>query len=145
MTDWRALNAQAIDAIRAAPAGPYTEGEPIRRVIMVTGRRSGRPRPFAINVTQIGGQHYLCSATRRRDWFRNLMAAGECVVERDGPDDSRHVPVLVEGTEAVTALMTYLPKAGYADPELPFPVDAPAELIAPHTGAIAVVRLDPAG
>jgi hypothetical protein len=41
--------------------------------------------------------------------------------------------------------MTYLPKSGYADPELPFPVDAPAELIAPPTWATAVVRLDPRG
>jgi hypothetical protein len=45
------------------------------------------------------------SATRRRDWFKNLIAASECVVERDGSHgrDSRRVPVLVEGTEAVTA------------------------------------------
>jgi hypothetical protein len=113
---------------------------------VVNGRRSGQPRPFAVNVTQIRGKHYICSATRRRDWFRNLIAAGECVVERDDPDgrDSRRVPAPVEGTEAVTALMAYLPNSGYADPELPFPVDAPAELIAPHTGATAVVRLDPA-
>jgi hypothetical protein len=97
-------------------------------------------------VTQIGGKRYLCSATRRRDWFRNLTAVGECVVERDSPDgsDSGRVPVPVEGTEGVTALMAYLPKSGYADPELPFPVDAPAEMIAPHTAATVVMRLDSA-
>lgn len=147
MTDWRAFNARAIDAIRAAPAAPYTEGAPVRRVIVVAGRHSRQPRPFPINVTQIDGKHYLCSATRHRDWFQNLIAAGECVVERDGPDgrDTSRVPVPVTGTEAVNALMTYLPKSGYDDPELPFPPGAPAELIAQHTGTTAVVRLDPAG
>lgn len=134
---------QAIQSIRRAPAQPYREGGPARRVVVVAGRHSGCPRPFGINITQVGGKLYLCSATRRRDWVRNLLHAGRCTVEGDGPDGAaEYVPVLIEGTEAARVLATYLPQSGYQDPELPFPADASAEQITPHTTATAVIRLD---
>ncbi|MEV5708757.1 nitroreductase/quinone reductase family protein [Actinoallomurus sp. NPDC052274] len=144
-TDWRALNAQAISRLRENAPGPYREGRPVPRVISVVGRRSGRPRPFPVNITPVDGRLYLCSATRRRDWVRNLLAAGRCTVERDGPHgaDTDYVPVLVEGEEAARVMATYLPQAGYEDPQLPFAIDAPVEQITPHTTAIAVFRLDP--
>lgn len=140
-----AQTAQAIEELRAAPAPPYREGAPVARVVRVPGRRTGRPRPFGVNITQVGGRLYLCSATRRRDWVRNLAAAGACTVERDGPDgtDTAYTATLIEGPEAATALATYLPQAGYRDPELPFGLDATAEEITPHTATTAVVRLDP--
>lgn len=141
------MNEQAVRAIaeiRAADAPPYREGAPVPRVVRVPGRRTGEPRPFGVNVTQVGGRLYLCSAVRRRDWVRNLAAAGACTVERDGPDgaDTAYAATFVEGPEAAAALATYLPQAGYADPELPFALDASAAEIVPHTGITAVVRLD---
>ncbi|TDD66962.1 hypothetical protein E1293_38545 [Actinomadura darangshiensis] len=144
--DYREMMARAIEDIRAEPVQPYREGAPVRRVIRVRGRTTGRPRRFGINVTQVGGHLYLCSAIRRRDWVRNLIAAGRCTVERDGPDgaDTDHASVLIEGAEAAAVLATYLPQAGYQDPELPFAVDAPITDITPHTTTTAVFRLDPA-
>jgi len=143
--DWREMAARAIEDIRAAPVQPYREGVPARRVVRVDGRRTGRPRPFGINVTRVGGRLYLCSSIRRRDWVRNLLAAGRCTIERDGPDgtDTDYSAVLVEGTEAAEVLATYLPQAGFEDPELPFAVDAPIAEIAPHTTTTAVFRLGP--
>ncbi|MFC5182573.1 PNPOx family protein [Actinomadura harenae] len=144
-TDPRAAAAQAIRDLRAAPVPPYEEGKPAGRVVAVPGRRSGEPRPFGINVTMLDGRLYLCSAIRGRDWVRNLDAAGACSVERDAPDgtDARYTATLVEGLEAARVLAAYLPQTGYADPELPFALDATVEEIVPHTASTTVFRLDP--
>lgn len=144
-TDWRAAAAKAIEDVRAAPVQPYREGTPSVRVVNVPGRRSGEPRPFGINVTMLDGRLYLCSAIRRRDWVRNLVAAGACTIERDAPDgtDAAYTATLLEGPEAARALAVYLPQAGYVDPELPFAVDATVEEIVPHTASTTVFRLDP--
>jgi deazaflavin-dependent oxidoreductase (nitroreductase family) len=114
-------------------------------VIDVVGRRSGEPRPFGVNVTQIDGHLYICSATRERDWVRNLLAVGRCRIERDRPD-GEHVecdPVMVEGREAARALATYLPQVGYRDPHLPFEPEAPLDEIERYVDKTAVFRLDP--
>lgn len=141
----RAMALRALQDIRATPVVPYGEGRPVRRVVRVRGRRTGLPRPFGINVTRVGGGLYVCAPTRRRDWVRNLLSAGRCAVERDGPDgaDAPYTATLVEGREAARALATYVPLTGYAGPELPFALDASLEEILPHTAATAVFRLDP--
>ena len=97
-----------------------------------------------MNITQIDGHPYACSATRERDWVRNLVAAGRCRIERDAPggDDSERRPVLVDGREAATVLATYLPQAGYSDPALPFAVDAPPGEMERLAHLTAVVRFD---
>ncbi|MCK7626092.1 nitroreductase/quinone reductase family protein [Streptomyces sp. RS10V-4] len=142
----RSATAQAmIEHLRARTPEPYRDRRPVVRVINVVGRRSGRPRPFGVNVTAIDGRLYLCSSTRSRDWIRNLLAAGRCRVERDAADgsDTERRPVMVEGHEAARALAVYLPQAGYRDPQLPFEPDAPVEEIERHVHRTAVVRLDP--
>lgn len=135
-----------IDQLRVRPVEPYADGRPVARVIDVVGRSSGEPRPFGVNVTALDGRLYVCSATRARDWVRNLVAAGRCRVERDGPggSDTERRPVMVEGHEAARVLATYLPQAGYRDPLLPFAPEAPVEEIVRHVGRTAVLRLDPA-
>jgi pimeloyl-ACP methyl ester carboxylesterase len=135
------INAVEVERIRAEPPLPYKERTPVNRVIAVHGRKTAKPRPFPVNVTMIGGRLYLCSSTRRRDWVRNLLATGGCVIEGD-EDGPRH-PVLVEGREAAGVLAAYLSSSGYQDPELPFAPDASPEEILPHTTETAVFRLDP--
>jgi hypothetical protein len=130
-----------IEHLRAQPVEPYADGRPVARVIDVVGRRSGAARPFGVNVTALDGRLYVCSAT----WARDLVAAGRCRVERDGPGgaDTERRPVMVEGHEAARVLATYLPQVEYRDPLLPFASDAPVEEILPHVGRTAVLRLDP--
>jgi deazaflavin-dependent oxidoreductase (nitroreductase family) len=131
--------------LRAQPVEPYRDRHPVPRVVDVTGRRSGMPRPFGVNVTAIDGHLYICSATRDRDWVRNLLAAGRCRVERDGlgGEHTERAPIMVEGPEAARALATYLPHLDYRDPQLPFEPDAPLDEIERHVGKAAVFRLDP--
>jgi deazaflavin-dependent oxidoreductase (nitroreductase family) len=144
-TDWREFTQRGMDRIRNMPPVPYREGRPAGRVIVVAGRRTGLPRPFGINVIQVGGRLYVCSATRRRDWVRNLVAAGRCTVERDGPGGAgaEYAAVLIEGAEAGRALAAYLSQIWYHDPDLPFAAGATAEEITPHTTSTTVIRLDP--
>ncbi|QRP48190.1 hypothetical protein [Amycolatopsis sp. FDAARGOS 1241] len=75
-----------VDQLRKAPVKPYEDGVPVLRVVDVLGRKSGEPRPAALNVTELDGLHYVCAPASDRDWVRNLLAAGYCRVERDGPD-----------------------------------------------------------
>ncbi|GLY66794.1 hypothetical protein Atai01_34130 [Amycolatopsis taiwanensis] len=133
-----------VEQLRARDPEPYQDRRPVARVINVVGRRSGASRPFPVNVTAIDGRLYVCSATRARDWVRNLLAAGQCRVERDGPDacDTERRPVLVDGHEAAAALAIYLPQAGYRDPLLPFELDASLDEIERHVDQVAVLRLD---
>ncbi|MFC4051965.1 hypothetical protein ACFOY4_19935 [Actinomadura syzygii] len=135
-----------LEQLRARDPEPYRDRAPVPRVIDVVGRRSGVSRPFGVNVTELDGALYVCSSTRARDWVRNLLAAGRCRVERDGPDgrDTERRAVLVEGREAARALAVYLAASGHRDPELPFDPSAPVEEIERHTGRVAVLRLDPA-
>ncbi|MDT7790524.1 MAG: hypothetical protein QOF58_8943 [Pseudonocardiales bacterium] len=135
---------EMLEQLRSQPVPPYRDRRPVPRVIDVAGRTSGKPRPFGVNVTSIDGRLYICSATRARDWVRNLVAAGRCRVERDGPTGAHveRAPVLVEGHEAAVALATYLPQIDYRDPQLPFDPGAPLDEIERHTGFTAVFRLD---
>jgi hypothetical protein len=130
--------------LRGRPVPPYRDERPVPRVIDVVGRVSGEARPFGVNVTAIDGQLYICSATRERDWVRNLEAAGRCRIERDGPGGTHteRVPVPVGGREAARALAVYLPQAGYRDPALPFDPDAPPAEIERYVDRTAVFRLD---
>ena len=48
----------------------------------VAGRRTGRPRAFAVTMATLGGNNYLVSLAGESDWVRNLRAAGGKAVVR---------------------------------------------------------------
>ena len=130
-----------MNKIRADGPAPYQEGRYVLRVVSVPGRKSGEPRPLPIAIPMVTGALYLCAPNRRRDWVRNLLAAGECEIEGDAAP--RHRAVLVEDDTAAVAVRTYLSSLGRPSAEWPFPSDAPASEIAKHVGEIAVFRLEP--
>lgn len=137
----RERNLFMMDKIRAAGNAPYQEARYVLRVVSVPGRTSGRPRPVPIAIQTVAGAHYLCAPNRRRDWVRNLLAAGECEVEGDPVPRQR--AVLVEDDAAAEAVHAYLAALGRPSNEWPFPSDAPAAEIAGHVAEIAVFRLEP--
>jgi hypothetical protein len=81
---------------------------------------------------------------RRRDWVRNLLAAGWCAVEGEQPD--RYEARLVETPEAAEAVASYLGSLQRRSPssQWPFPRDAPPGQIGQHLSEIAVFQLTPA-
>jgi len=140
----REMNAMAIARIRDTDPQPYVDGSHVLRVVTIRGRATGESRAAPIAITQIGDRRYLCSPSRRRDWARNLTAAGRCHVEGDDPGDYR--ATRVDGDEATTALHTYLSNVvrlrGTGGPNMwPFPKDAPAGAIRDHLDHVAVFRL----
>lgn len=130
-----------MDKIRVDGPAPYQEGRYVLRVISVAGRRTGEPRALPIAIPMVSGEHYLCAPNRRRDWVRNLLAAGECEVEGDPVPRQR--ATLVEDERAAVAVQAYLFALGRPSSEWPFPSDAPVRTIAEHLTEIAVFRLDP--
>jgi hypothetical protein len=137
----RERNRFMMDKIRAAGHAPYQEGRYVLRVVSVPGRSSGEPRPVPIAIPMVAGELYLCAPNRRRDWVRNLLAAGACEIEGDSASGRR--AVLVEDETAAVAVRAYLSSLGRPSAEWPFPSDAPASEIAEHVATIAVFRLEP--
>jgi hypothetical protein len=125
--------------IRSDGAVPYREGGYVLRVLSVPGRVSGLPRSWPIAVVQVGGLHYLCAPNRRRQWVRNLLAAGWCEVEGEGRRDVR----LLEDDGAAEVVSTYLRALGRPSTMWPFASDAPVSEIRGHLSEIAVFRLEP--
>jgi hypothetical protein len=127
--------------IRSDGATPYREGGYTLRVLSVSGRVTGLPRSWPIAVVQVGGQQYLCAPNRRRDWVRNLLAAGWCAVE--GEEPARRAAALVEDDGAAEVVATYMRALGQPRAMWPFPSDAPVGEIRRHVREIAVFRLGP--
>jgi hypothetical protein len=138
----RERNQFMIARIRSADApDPYREGGYVLRVLSVPGRVTGQPRSWPIAVVQLLGERFICAPNRRRDWVRNLLAAGWCTVEGDDPP--RQTATLSEDDDAARAVAAYLGALGRPSTMWPFPSDAPAATIRGHLGEIAVFRLTP--
>lgn len=131
-----------MERIRTGDPVPYQEGQYVLRVLSVAGRRTGEQRSLPIAIPTVAGARYLCAPNRHRDWVRNLLAAGECEIERDPLP--RHRAVLVEDDTAASAVHAYLAALGRPSTEWPFPSDASVSEIVKHVAEIAVFRLEPA-
>lgn len=129
-----------LDKIRSGPLQPYQDGRYVLRILVTTGRLTGRPRPVPMAVTQVAGRKYVCAPNRRRDWVRNLLATGEYQLE--GEPASRRKAVLVEDVEAAEVVSRYLGVLGRISPEWPFEAGATVSEIARHVRDIAVFRLE---
>jgi hypothetical protein len=125
--------------INSAPLAPYAEGKYVLRIIEVPGRVSGELRATPIAVVQLDDKRYLCAPNRRRDWVRNLLAAGTCKLAADEPE---YRVSLVDGAEGSPVVRTYLSQLGRVSEEWPFPGDSSVEEISKHADTTAVLRID---
>ncbi|MCO1580467.1 nitroreductase/quinone reductase family protein [Crossiella sp. SN42] len=138
----RERNAMMIEKIRGGEVQPYIEGRHVLRILHMPGRHTGEPRSTPMAVTQLDGQRYVCSPSRKRDWTANLLAAGQCRIEQD--PDLTYQAELLENDHAATVLATYLGNVRPGGVNMwPFPKDAPPSVIREHLNEIAVIRLDP--
>jgi hypothetical protein len=138
-TEIRDRNQQMLERIRSQDPQPHREGYYALRVLTVAGRTTGEPRAVPIALMQLDGVQYVCSPNRHRDWVRNLLAAGRCVVEPD-EHESREA-LLVEDAGGAAAVARYLDRLPRVSDEWPFPGDAPPEGVLPFMGQIAVFQL----
>lgn len=91
-------------------------------------------------VVQVDGVRYVCAPDRQRDWVRNLLTAGHCVLE--GDLTPRHRAKLVEDGDAARAVHAYLSVLARPSTAWPFPIDATPRVIEQHTSTIAVFRIE---
>lgn len=136
----RLRNQQMLARIRSQEPQPHREGRYALRVMTVAGRSSGNPRAVPIALMQHDGAHYVCSPDRRRDWVRNLLKAGHCVVETD--EHPARDASLVEDITGATAVARYLGQLPRVSEEWPITGSTPPEQVLPHMRQIAVFRLD---
>jgi hypothetical protein len=139
-SDIRTRNHMMLEKIRSGTIKPYEEGHYALRVLAIAGRLSGQPRLVPIAVVQVDGSIYVCSPDRKRDWVRNLMAAGSCRLE--GDTAPAHQATLIENARAARVVNRYLTALGRMSNQWPFPSDATPEVIQHHIGEIAVFQLD---
>lgn len=135
----RDRNQQMLQRIRSQAPQPHREGHYALRVMTVEGRTSGKPRSVPIALMQLDGIQYVCSPDRRRDWVRNLLAAGRCLVEPD--EHEVRQALLVEDARGAAAVARYLGRLPRVSDEWPFPGDAPPGRVLPFMRQIAVFQL----
>jgi deazaflavin-dependent oxidoreductase (nitroreductase family) len=105
--------APAIDAVRRANRDVLNplmlrragRGHWYAAVVHHVGRTSGRAYSTPVLAEPAGGRLYLpLPYGTHVDWCRNVLAAGGCVVERQGERLAAVKPVLVPAAEAAAAL-----------------------------------------
>ena len=125
--DLRKANEAMVSRLLFEAEAEPGEGGYSLRVLETTGRRSGRRTLTPLGVLRYGGQRYLVSPDRTRDWVRNLQACAEASVRAGGARwDVRAVPV--EGDGAADVVAAYLDavqvpwaRAAFAGPAAPGP------------------------
>jgi deazaflavin-dependent oxidoreductase (nitroreductase family) len=79
-------------------------------LLVVPGRRSGRPRVTPLKVLHAGGERYLVSRYSGSDWVLNLRASPEAEL-RLGARRERVYAVPLAGDQAAPVLREYVRQA----------------------------------
>ncbi len=143
--EYRESNRRMAEDILAADPAPYVDGDYVRRVVEIRGRRSHDHHRVPIAVVTLGGNQYLVSPVLDRNWVKNLLHDPEVtILTKDGRDPRRGVPV-ADPDEAANVVSTYLSRmnAPWAISQFPFPRDASLDQIRRSIAQLAVFRLEP--
>jgi deazaflavin-dependent oxidoreductase (nitroreductase family) len=104
-------------------------------VLVVRGRRSGRPRSVPVNVLELEGERYLVAPRGETEWVRNLRAAGECELRRRSGSERCRVEEVPPAARA-RLIQAYLERWGWQVRSqfaaLPDPADHPAFRLLPR-------------
>ena len=82
-------------------------GRKDRHLLIVRGRRSGRPLSTPVDVIEEGGARWLVAAYGVTSWVRNVRADGEVTITRGGRSEAL-CAVEVGPQEGVPVLRRYL-------------------------------------
>ena len=84
------------------------------QTLVVTGRKSGDPKPIPVIPVEHGGQRYVISTRGEAEWVRNLRAAGGACELRKGGAIQKLRAVELPVEERAAILDVYRVKAGRA-------------------------------
>ncbi len=105
-------------------------------VLIVQGRRSGRPRATNARPIKVGGHRYLVAIRGETNWARNLRARGEAVLVEKGRAE-RVSAVEAEGEERRAVVEAFFATSRYSATRrilsevLPDPADHPVFRLMP--------------
>ncbi len=78
-------------------------------IVRHTGRRTGKPYSTPVIVEPLGeGLVIAFTYGPEVDWYRNILAAGSCVIRRSGRDYACFHPELIDGNSALPAFPFFL-------------------------------------
>jgi deazaflavin-dependent oxidoreductase (nitroreductase family) len=82
---------------------------PVVGIIHHRGRKTGRPytTPLGIRPAAAGGFVMPLTFGEAAGWYRNIMAAGRCVITWRGADHTVAGPVIVDRATALPAFPRY--------------------------------------
>ncbi len=114
-------------------------------VLVVPGRRSGRPRRTPLTVHERGGERFVLGGFPAADWIRNVRAAGgRALLVTDGVEESVRLveldpaeaePVLREWPQVAPDGVEMMRDAGVV-------IDVTPDALAAVAGVCPVFRLD---
>lgn len=103
-------------------------GIPIRNtyLLVVKGRRSGKPRTTPVTLLNRDGQRYLVAPYGNRDWVLNARAAGKVTLSRGRINE--HVSITeLPPEEAAPVLKQYLEEVPIVRPYFDATVESPVD------------------
>lgn len=82
---------------------------PVLGVLHHRGRRTGRPYATPLGIRPADGGGFVMPLTfgEAAGWYRNIQAAGWCVITWEGEDHTVASPVIVDGAAALAAFPRY--------------------------------------
>ncbi|PKZ65865.1 deazaflavin-dependent nitroreductase [Gordonia terrae] len=116
-------------------------------VLVVAGRRTGRPRRTPLTVIDLNGERYLLEGFPGADWASNVRAADGVAQLSDG-DEVRDVRLVeLSAEQAVPVLRAWPELAGTDGPKMMKNAgvvdDVTPDAFAAVAGRCAVFRIDP--
>lgn len=116
-------------------------------VLVVAGRRTGKPRRTPLTVIELNGERYLLEGFPGADWASNVRAADGVAQLSDG-DELRDVRLVeLSAEQAVPVLRAWPELAGTDGPKMMKNAgvvdDVTPDAFAAVAGRCAVFRIDP--
>lgn len=118
-------------------------GERNTRLLVVRGRKSGRPLSTPVTLVVEGGRRWLVSPYGERAWVKNLRAAGECELRR-GRRRERVRAREVSAEEAGPVLKRYAERVAITRPYFDAKPTDPVERFIAEADRHPVFELTPA-
>jgi deazaflavin-dependent oxidoreductase (nitroreductase family) len=132
----RALNALVRPLAKLGLTGPRTH------LLVVRGRRSGKPWSTPVSIVRMGQERWLVAPYGERNWVRNARAAGWVELQR-GRSRERFAVDELAPEEAVPVLQEYYRRGRVTRPFFSVSLDSPDQAWLAEAPRHPVFRLTP--
>ena len=110
-------------------------------LLIVRGRRSGKPRSTPVSVMVLGEQRWLVAPYGHRDWVKNARAAGEVTLRRCRRVEVVSVEEELDPTQCAPVLKLYINEQPITRPYFDATPNSPLEAFASEAQRHPVFRI----